>query len=432
MIGRLLHTWELIRSCFWFIPVVITLLSIAASAAVIEYDSSRGNIGESSLSGVSVEGMRTLLSVAATSTVTLAGLVFSATLVALTLASSQYGPRLLYNFIRSNISQITFGVLLGNFAYCLIILRTLQENFLPHTALFLGFSYTIICLLTFIIFVHHLVRSLSAEYILDSVAAKLDSAIDELFPQDEGAGEQEAEQARLQWDDIDDESFLVAQQSGYLQRIDTVNLANLAQQMDARLRVIIRPGQLIVAGDPCIALNMDDEKLEDSTRKSLLQSLIIGSSPTPEQDFEFEIKQLVEVGIRSLSPGINDPFTAIGCIDRLLISMCKVASRKLPKQICYDSEDTPRVLLRPVSFKNLLETAFLQIRSDGSSRPDVIIRLLESMLSLARHVQNDDQMQAVKNLAELIAHDSKETLTSEHDQACVGELIEKIRDIKNP
>ncbi len=171
MIGRILHGWESIRSCFWFIPAIITLFSIGLAVVILEYEGSRSSaINEHSI-GISIEGMRTLLSVSASSTITLAGLVFSATLVALTLASSQYGPRLLYNFLRSNTSRATFGVLLGNFAFCLIILRTLRADFQPQLALLTGFGYTVGCLLVFIFFVHHLVRSLTAEYIMDSVAA---------------------------------------------------------------------------------------------------------------------------------------------------------------------------------------------------------------------------------------------------------------------
>lgn len=179
------HFWERLRVSFWVIPGACVALSLFAAWASLEVDLNYGD-GVQELFPrqvkTSSDSLMSLLSTVATSVLTLAGLSFSATLVALSLASNQFGPRLLRNFIRSRASQVTFGILVGNFVFCLVVMRSIHEEFVPHLSGLIAFVLSILSLGAFIFFVHTIIADLQADRVVADVYAELDSAIEEFFP----------------------------------------------------------------------------------------------------------------------------------------------------------------------------------------------------------------------------------------------------------
>jgi uncharacterized membrane protein len=367
--------------------------------------------------GVSPEGLRSFLATVASGLITLAALVFSTTLVALTLASSQFGPRLLHNFIRARANQITLGVLVGTFLFCVIVLRSGRADVLPYYSALVAFALTLASLALFLYFVHHLVRSLQAENIVESVAGQLLAAIEAVFPEayPSSRDEEQAEESRENWDELQNETSVETHSAGYLQFIDTATLLQLASQESTRIRAMARPGQLLLDKSYLFAYERS-EPLSEEQEQQFLGCFIVGQQRTPDQDFEFEFRQLVEVGVRALSPGINDPFTAVNCIDLLAIALGRIAQRKIATNTFYDEDGVPRLRLRPTSFRNLLETAFLQLRHDGAGRPDIALRLFEVLLMLAEHARNGEQLEAIDDFGSLLLEEALDRSRSAYDR----------------
>lgn len=435
MVSYLKHSWGLIQSAFWPLPALIVFTCFILAEVSVSLDGLLGSQLNAVQPGVSAEGLRSFLATAASGLITLAALVFSTTLVALTLASSQFGPRLLHDFIRARANQVTLGVLVGTFLFCLIVLRSSHVEVLPYFSSLVAFGLTLASLALFLYFVHHLVRSLQAENIVESVAGRLLDAIEVVFPESYSSSreEKQAEESRENWDELENETSVETHSAGYLQFIDTATLLQLASQENTRIRVLARPGQLLL-DKSCLFAYERSEPLPEEQKQQFLACFIVGQQRTPDQDFEFEIRQLVEVGVRALSPGINDPFTALNCIDMLAIALGRIAQRKVATNTFYDEDDVPRVRLRPSSFRNLLETAFLQLRHDGAGRPDIALRLFEVLLMLAENARNGEQLEAMDDFGSLLLEEaldrSRSTYDRERFEEAHSELQTRIADMQ--
>jgi len=430
-----------LRTSFWFIPGLLVTLAIILGYAAMAADGIWEDEIVSAfpfLREVSPDGVRSLLSTAATSVLALAGITFSSTLVALTLASSQFGGRLLRNFIRSLPNQVALGVLLGNFIYCLIVLRgvrSLEENaFVPHSAALLGFVGTIASLVTFIFFIHHIATSLQADNIVAAVYGELEEAIDRHFPDQlpSDADERKAGEDKEDWAETDDESVITAPVSGCIQAISIESLVEYCSARDLRCRLLHRPGHFVNAGTSLLALSgKGSEKLDDECRDGLLDAFIIGPVRTAEQDFEYCIRQLVEVSLRALSPGINDPFTAMNCIDFLGAALAQVAQRQLPQRDFSDEKGVSRVRSRPMAFGDLLDVAFHQIRQTAKGQTDVSLRLLGALGGIGATVKLPEHAVQVLRHAGMIADAGREAAQAESDADVVANALERVRERLN-
>ncbi|BCX48515.1 hypothetical protein HAHE_24230 [Haloferula helveola] len=398
------------RTSFWFVPGSLVVLSAVIAHAIIAFD--RSDASDSFTQwlqpeAVSADGVRSLLSTAATAVLTLAGLTFSATLVALTLASSQFGSRILRNFIRSLPNQFALGMLLGNFVFCLIVLRAVRSaeegEFIPHIATLGAFLATLTSLATFIHFVHHISVSLQADRIISSIHSELDQAIERFFPdcRPEDPDERKADQEKSEWETIENEIPINANRSGYIAAINVEGLVETCAELGVRCRVLLRPGQFVQEGSTLLAVSHDGD-LEDAELQRLRRDVLLDRIRTAEQDFEFCLRQLVEVALRALSPGINDPFTAMNCIDYLGDALGKVATRKLPKRTFSDAEKVPRVRVRPTVFADLLGAAFHQIRQAAADRADIAIRLLDVLEEIGDRAMLDTHRDAIAEHADAV------------------------------
>ena len=436
----LLHIWMRLRISFWFIPGLLVVLAGGAAYLALAVDRVWDGALTASfpqLTKVSGDGVRSVLSTAASSVLTLAGITFSSTLVALTLASSQYGGRLLRNFIRSLTNQISLGILLGNFVFCLIVLRSVRtggsDDFIPHIAALSAFILTLGSLGAFIVFIHHIATSLQADNIVSTVYEELDEAIEQHFPDERPEGDKEedeqASEEKIDWDDLEDEVPIPAPKSGYIQAIAFDTLVDRCKHLDLRCRVLHRAGHFVNAGTGLLATSGEKAKtLSEEDREALLDAYIIGRLRTAEQDSEFCIRQLVEVSLRALSPGINDPFTAMNCIDLLGAALAKIAQRKLPKRHFSDSDGAQRVRARPIIFDDLLDVAFHQIRQTAGSHTDIALRLLGALSGIGANVLVPNHAKAVLFHAELIAKRGRDGALAESDADLISEALQNVED----
>ena len=404
MRARLFSLWESVRASYWFVPSLMAFGSLCLSVVMIQVDVRTPDdwIGSAPwLYTGSPEGARSLLSTIASSMIGTAGVVFSITIVALTLASQQFGPRLLRNFMRDLGNQVVLGTFISAFLYCLLILRQVHgqsddrgiEQFVPQLSMIVAVAMAIAGLGVLIYFIHHTAASIQAPSVIAAVARELHAAIDELFPERAGGKDDEAGRAKLQPalpDHFDEESAAIeAGEGGYVQRIETEQLIRDAAKYDLVLRLERRPGQYARA-DECIVRAHPGDRVTDEVRRALCGAFTVRSQRSLAQDAEYAIDQLVEIGARAISPGINDPFTAIQCVDRLGEALSRLAGRSMPSPYLRDEEGHLRVVVPATEFCDFAGAAFNQLRHDSERVLAVMLRLLETLTQIAHHATCDN------------------------------------------
>ncbi len=434
-------TWYTISASFWFLPALMVASSILLSFMMIYLDANVVKISWiESLGWIyenKPEGARSLLSTVAGSMITVAGVVFSITIVALTLASTQYGPRLLGNFMRDRGNQVVLGTFIATFTYCLLILRTIRggedSSFVPHLSVTVGVVFAIFSISVLIYFIHHAATSIQASNVISVVSKNLEYTIDLTFPELIGQGKSELPDwwntpSELPPDYEDNLYSVLASESGYLRVIDNIGILDIAIEDDLILRIENHPGDFIVKASP-IVMVWPGSKVDEEMQNRIRSTLLVGNKRTSEQDAEFAIDQLVEIAIRALSPGINDPFTAIMCIDNLSVALSRVAGRTAPSALRYDKNNKLRVIAKPKIFEDLMNSAFNQIRQYGRTSVSVTIRLLESLIVIASNTNRDIDKQSIRQHAEMIKRGSDEALPEELDRKDVDQRYTQLMDM---
>lgn len=384
--------------------------------------------------GGSLEGARLILSTIAGSMATIAGVVFSITIVALSLASSQFGPRMIWNFMHDMRNQVVLGTFISTFLYSLLILGQIHGSgegiFIPRLCITFGIVLGMANLGVLIFFIHHVSSSIHADSVTASVWRDLETSIARLFPEkfgyegkpDTGKGaDQVPEDFDLAAADVP------AKGSGYLEAINSEALLRTAEKHDLLLRLECRPGHFVVRGSPLVTA-WPAERVGENVISELRESFILGSQRTLEQDVEFPINQLAEIAVRSLSPGINDPFTAISCIDWLGVGLSDLAERRIPSPYRYGQSGRLRVITSQTSFRGCMDAAFNMIRQYSRASPAVTIRLLESLAVIAARVRNEEDASSVMKHADMIRRDSEQG-QDEFDCMDIDERYRKVKAI---
>jgi uncharacterized membrane protein len=365
------------------------------------------------------EGARAVLSTVASSMITVAGTTFSITVAVLALASSQFGPRLLGNFMRDRTNQAVLGAFVASFIYCLLVLRTVRgtedDALVPHLAVTAGVLLAVIDLAALIYFIHHVSDSIQAPQVVAKAGRELDATVDRLFPERVGQ-EFDPPQAR-EWP-AGLSHPLVSSRSGYLQALDTEQLVRLARENDLRLRLLYRPGQWIVRGDPLILVSPHPSSaLGDRLRATFA----LGDRRTHFQDVEFGVNQLVEIALRALSPSLNDPFTAFNVIDQLAASLAELTKRELPSQYRADETGKLRVIAPAVGFEELLETAFKPIVESAGNNVRVLLRLYDALEVIAARSTAPERRAVLLQLGRQLEQIGRAALTRAPDQKACAE-----------
>ena len=429
MKALLLKYWDRLRSSFWFVPAVMACLAVALAVSAVELDKSNAEGWLQSLGWIysgGAEGASLLLGTVAGSMIAIAGTVFSMTLVALSLASSQLGPRLLRNFMRNTANQVVLGTFVATFVYCLLVLRTIRRAdevaFVPHLSVSIGVLLAMVSIGVLIYFIHHVSVSIQADQVVAGVGRELEDGIDRLFPDHLGKAGSEVSQApgdaELPAAFASQARPVGALEDGYLQLINANALIALAVEEDLLLRLERRPGHYLVKGRAMVMVWPGDRVTETLVEK-LNAAFVLGDQRTAAQDVEFSFHQLVEIAVRALSPGVNDPFTAIACVDRLGSGLCRLARRDMPSALRFDSHGRLRLVARGSSFAGIVNTAFNQIRQSARSNPAVAIRMLDAIGQIAGHVQRAPDAACLQRQAGMIVTGARETLPEPDDLLAV-------------
>lgn len=378
-----------------------------------------------------VEGARGVLLAIAGTVVALIGTIFALTVVPLTVAAAQLGPRLLRNFLRDIGTQVTLGTFCATFVYAVLVLLELPAvgGRPPQLAVTLSPLLLLVTVGVLIYFIHHLSISVQATNVIREVSEELERVIREAFPQPSGGAGAPPDAAAGMVAVVEREGAAVAAgASGYVRTVDFESLERLACERDGVLRLRAVAGDFVVAGEP-LALVWPAACLDDALAAGVNASYFLGEQRTLTQDVEFGINALAEVAMRAMSPAINDPFTAMACVDRLCAALALVLERERAPLHRYDGMGRARVLADQITFGRLTDAAFHQIRQYGRGNAEVLIRMLHALALLAGRAVADEERHALLRHAQLIEQDARAALPSSADQERVRRAYEAAAQI---
>jgi uncharacterized membrane protein len=414
---------EALRTNMWFIPAVESAAAVALFAVTQSIDQAafHGSLRLPSwvISG-SPDAARQILSSLAGAVITVVGVVFSVVIVALTLASQQFGPRMLRTFIRDRGSQLTLGTFVATFFYAILTLISIGSTYVPHLSVTTALALTAIDLGVLIYFIHHIATAIQLPAVIASIARDLTRAIDA-----ETEAERPASVAPGSVPNGPSEEVLLARldrtgrvvaapSSGYLQFIRHSTLVRIAAEYNAVIRLHYRPGHFLAQGHPMATVWPPEVAGEVGRR---LESVhITGPLRTLSQDIAFGVDQLVEIAIRALSPAVNDTFTALTCIDWLGDSLRKIAVEWHPQSAHRDHLDTIRLITVPVSYERLVQRSFEKIRQAADGMPAVLIRQLDALAKILEAAP-PDRSQVLLDQAAMIVRVSERTVPEPADLA---------------
>ena len=418
MILKLKAAWLYLKSTLWFVPVIIVASAILLALVLVEIDAPKNySNGLSSRLftlgvGLGAEGSRTMLSAVAGSMMSVVGITFSMTLVALALASNQYTSRILRNFMRSRLTQVVIGLFVAIFSYCLIVLASIRDSsegeFVPSLSIFFAFVLTLIGIYTLVFFIHHIASSIQASNILSSICSETYQMIDQTLAAKDNS--EVVNQHPHIFEYTSDYFVLNALESGYLQTISHKKLIDIAVKNDLVIKINPAVGDFVVKDTPMVLI-FPSALAAKNLHEDILAAFIQSNQRSIEQDISFGIRQIVDIALKALSPGVNDTTTAVMCINYLTAILVELTAKKFNSNLHFVDERL-KLISQEVNFANFLDDSFFQVLESAQSNSAVLIAIIKSLkLVTAKLSQHADfqavniYIQTINNLTQSISFD---------------------------
>ena len=436
MKSRLLNFFSELRASYWYIPLLMCVSALLLSILTLRLDHlfvlqwlERWGWFYTS----NPDGARTLLSTIATSMITVAGVTFSMTIVAIAFTAGQIGPRLTTNFMRDRSNQMTLGTFIATFLFCLFVLlaiynankngliETNELVFVPQISLLFAIFLTISSITVLIYFIHHIPESINISNIIAQVGEALNCLVNCQFPTNIGK-------------EITDQIFdlnkatlkkntVVATHQGYIRILDGNSLMNIATKNNLVIQLDLRPGSYITEDSPLLTI-YSSEKIDDSIHKQCIEAFALGHKRNQEQDMLFLVNEMVEIIVRALSPGLNDPFTAMTCLDWLQSSIHKLSKNKAPSAYRYDSEDQLRLITKPITFVECCDLVFNRVQPYVCVDRNVTFHMMEMINSIKNTITNQEHKIILKTHATSLKNAAIDNLLIEEDRKKLLALYE--------
>jgi len=432
---RIRSLWDDLRSSLWFIPTLILTGAVVLAVVLIDVDvlNDRRRLTERwpRLFGAGAEGSRGLLEAIAGSMITVAGVTFSITIVTLALASTQYTSRILRNLMRDRANQTVLGVFVGIFAYCLVVLRTIRGGdegvFVPALAVLVALLLAFVAVVFLIFFIHHIAASIQATSIISAAAAETFQAIDRLYPADEGqAPGDPGDDGPMGAPPVQQWRRIPARKSGYIQRLDTDALFTLACEQETVVRMERAIGDFVMEASPLASVG--GERADNTIIRTVNAACTVGSHRTVHQDAGYGIRQIVDIALKALSPGINDTTTAINCIDYLGAILARLATRSIERPFRSDGSRL-RLITRGPTFPGFLAESFDQIRQNAEGNVAVLAHVLEVLKLIGAQTTDGKRRQALSRQADLVAEMAQRSIPAVHDRATIQAMRDNLGDL---
>jgi uncharacterized membrane protein len=421
---------EVLRTNLWFVPAVEVLAAVILF--VITYSLDRAAYdGVFRVPGWAISGgadvARTILTAIAAAVITVVGVVFSIVIVALTLTSTQFGPRMLRNFIRDRGTQLTLGTFVATFVYSVLTLGSVGQGdhgaFVPHLSVTTTLALMLVDLAVLIYFLHHIATQIQLPQVIAGIAADLQNAI-EMQAGEPSAGDDYQLARTLIAEMAADGGTVAAPRSGYLQFIRRETLIRIATEVGAVIHLRYRPGHFLVQGSGYATVS--PAEAAGRVARELARAHVTGPYRTLAQDVSFGIDQLVEICIRALSPAVNDTFTALTCIDWIGDSLCKVTGRWQPTRVYRDASGAVRVIATETTWQRLVDRAFEKVRQAGRGMPAVLIRQLDALTKIMERTTTPEDRQVLLDQAAMIDRLSEASVGEPADRADIAVAYRRV------
>ncbi|MDY7099347.1 MAG: DUF2254 domain-containing protein [Pseudomonadota bacterium] len=395
--------WSRLNANYWFYPSGFAAFCAVLALVTVWLDrNGYASFVEQGgwLVDVSPQGATDILTVIAGSMIGVAATVFSITLVSVTYASSTYGPRLLTNFLEDKGNQVSLAAFIGTFVYALIVLRAVRVGgpagaadpvgFAPQISLIVAYVLVAFCVAVLVFFLNHVPSSIRINVVLEQIGKRLMAAVEKTYPiEDERHDAREGQGGET----------LEAWGAGYVQMISFDSLQEVAAETESVISLRVRTGDFVHRGLPVADIK---GAAPDDLCDTIKENITLGPVRTPEQDPQFLIDELVEIGLRALSPGINDPFTAITVLHWLGACISEVGRRDLRKDICDGDADDCPVIPLPDTFEHYLNRSFGSIRNAVSSSPSASVVMFDTIANAALPLKGDERRAALRHQGELL------------------------------
>jgi len=376
-----------LRGGFLVRPLAIALTLGCAGAALSSFEDASPVF---SASHADPQVAQIVLGGIAASIMTVVSIVFAILLMSLTLASMQFSPRIIVSFSRDRVTQWTLGIFLGTFCYCMAAIPAAHS--LPHPATpwltVLGaMALALVCVAWLLFFIHHISHAISVSHIVDRIASETEAVIEDVMPKPRRQNHLAA--PPVPFDPADWHTAVLSEASGYIRFIDVRRLIAVAKSCRVKARAVRRVGQFIPAGAPLLTI-YKGERLSPDDAGELRAGFDIGPSRTLQQDVEFGVLQIVDIALKAISPAVNDPTTAINCIDQLSRILIRATAQEPPEPHYYDPPAVLRLTLPWIGLEGLLDSAFEQIRLYAQGDMAVSLRLLRALADIAESTPKKD------------------------------------------
>lgn len=428
MNARLIKVWQDLQSSYYFIPGLMALSAIILAFITIHIDRNYDYTFLRKLGWFysnKADSARSVLSTIAGSMITVAGVTFSMTMVAVSSAASQYGPRLIGNFMRDKANQVTLGTFIATFVYSLMILRIARTGdggdaedriveLVPNFSLLVAMGMALASVAVLIFFIHHIPETLNVGNITSKVGRELRTEIEDMFP--ENIGEPEPQSVVNEKDyDIRKSQKVGARAEGYLQAVDNDALLKIAIENNLVIRLQYRPGDFVVK-DNVLANIWGQSEPADDVRDAIRGCFAMGRERTVFQNVLFLADELVEILARALSPGINDPFTAINCMNWYHSAVRAMCAGRPPSPYRYDENENLRIIAYPVSFERFITVLFGQSRPYVAADRNASLRLMTIITECAVDAKTPHQKDVLVKQLDLLKEAATDMLASKTDR----------------
>ncbi len=436
MLGTLRSYWQALQSLFWLFPAVIAAVFVALTFLLVEIDRTSGPNGIDWAFSGDAEAARGILSTIAGSLITVAGLSFSITIVTLQLVSGQYTPRAVRGFLNDRVNQAVAGAFVGIFAYCLMTLRVIRaedtdgtNGFVPALTVSAAIVLALIALGLLLLFIHHMGQLIQVSNITARIGRQTLASVGRLYPKDFGerANDTPPERLLADWRSEGDPDRVHADRPGFVRRIDK-DRVGAALPDEVRTHVAVRPGdfvtETVVAVEVWPAGSLDEESVE-----ALRRAVEIESERDLEQDVGFGIRQLADIALRALSPGINDPTTAVTCIGYLQAIVERLAGRDFPSRTRRLPDREVVVVSASTPFEEYAQIAFAEVGRYAASDVRVAAALLVALAEIAetaRAADAPERAEAVVALAREAAELARAEAGTDAERARIDDLVETV------
>jgi uncharacterized membrane protein len=432
--------WAEAKSNLWFLPTVTAIAAIALALALVYLDDALDervrlrSIRSPWLFGAGTDGARGVLTAIAGSVMTVLGTAFSITIVGLQLASSQFTPRVLRQFTGDRVNQAVLAAYIGTFTYCLLVLRTIQDStddrpsFVPVISVTVAILLALVCVFMLILFIHHMSQQMQVSYILHRATSDALGLVQAYFREDvRSPALTERDYAQGEGQDV------LSHDTGYLQHYDYDHLLGTAKSSDLTIRMLVPMGAYLNTRQPMARIwtASGDEVDLDEAGRAVRAAFVVGAERTLHADLPLGVRQIADIGIKALSPAINDPTTATLAMDRLSEVLAVAGRQEPPEQILY-VDSRPAVFLPRIGFADLTNIAFTQLRHYGKADLVVMLHLVRTIERVAALVQERYHDGLLRHM-ELVVAAGEQGLELGPERAALAETadaaMERIREL---